>query len=897
MDQAYCLYCMSRLENGICPNRCSPVFQNELYMLQPGFVLDGRYLVGRSLGQGGFGITYLGRNLVLDIPVAIKEFFPSGIATRNAARSSQVEVTGNANREQMTREANKFLSEARSLARFLDEPGIVHVMDFFAANDTAYIVMEYIRGETLKDYQLRMGRLSLDYVLTLFDPIVRSLSRIHAEGFVHRDVSPDNIMITPEGSAKLLDFGTVRTVSLAGEHSMSVILKPGFAPEEQYRRKGGRGPWTDVYSLAATIYRCITGDTPEDAFQRLYQDNLKRPSELGVSIRRSQEAALMKGLAVRSSDRYQTVQEFVSGLSGQSASGLDTIPLGTDPLDAESESGTGGGHAQTVPLFQKGVRREQGTEKMAGPLLRGDRGRPFVNRGAHGGEGSRNRFGGGPGSAHEGYRDPNQRLQPGQRQSRPEKGGLGAAKWLSIAAVVILAVALVLFHPWSRGTASGSSGDTGGDTSTELNGKGSSAEPKKERITTEMLASYAGTEDSITLSQKIVPAEAFETFSEMENLTELELISCEIQDVEALRKMTRLTSLTLSDCGLRDISFLSDLPNLSSLSLSYNAIETLEPLAGLTSLSSLDLRNSWVRDLTPLSGLTSLTSLNVGDNWIDSLEPIAGLTRLTALDVHNDHISDLAPISGLSGLTSLNIGENRFESLAPVIGLTGLVTLDIHNTNISSLDFASGFTNLTALDCSGNAISSLDPISGLSRLAVLNISDNAVSSLESLSGLTNLTSLDISRNIISDIGMLSGLRNLTELNISYNNIGSVECVSGFTDLKSLNICGNAISSLEPLSGLTGLTSLDISSNHVSSLEPLSGLRGLTSLNIGFNEISSLEPVAGLTGLEDLRIQLTKVTDLSPVERLDSLQSLHISSDQEAYLGSLADKQGLNIVSD
>ena len=155
---------MSPLVNGLCPNRCPPVYQNEPHMLQPGTILNYRYLIGRSLGQGGFGITYLGQDLVLDIPVAIKEFFPSGLATRNASRTSQVEVSGNANQELMAREVNKFLNEARTLAKFLDEPGIVHVMDFFPNNNTAYIVTEYIMGETLRDYQIRVGRIPLNSV-------------------------------------------------------------------------------------------------------------------------------------------------------------------------------------------------------------------------------------------------------------------------------------------------------------------------------------------------------------------------------------------------------------------------------------------------------------------------------------------------------------------------------------------------------------------------------------------------------------------------------------------------------------------------------------------------------------------------------------------------------------
>lgn len=147
MDHSWCLYCMSHMENGVCPNHCPSVPANEPHMLQPGTILNGRYLVGRSLGHGGFGITYIGRDTVLDIPVAVKEFFPTGIATRDISQTSEIHVTGTQNRESLQREVEKFLNEARTLAQFLDEPGIVTVRDFFSANGTAYIVTEYIKGE------------------------------------------------------------------------------------------------------------------------------------------------------------------------------------------------------------------------------------------------------------------------------------------------------------------------------------------------------------------------------------------------------------------------------------------------------------------------------------------------------------------------------------------------------------------------------------------------------------------------------------------------------------------------------------------------------------------------------------------------------------------------------
>ena len=321
---AVCYYCMKTIEDGarFCPE-CGRKQEerNPLHHLQPGTILNGRYTIGKSIGEGGFGITYAGIDNVLQMRVAIKEYYPSGIANRTQRGT----VEGNtASLENGTYAAwkKKFLDEAINLGRFSDEPGIVNVRDFFEENNTAYMVMEYLDGETLKSRIDREGSLSVRETVNLFLPVMRSLENVHARELIHRDISPDNVYLTKTG-AKLIDFGAARQMSSEFNKSISVMLKGGYSPEEQYRRNGVQGPWTDVYSLAATMYTCITGVVPDDAVERLLEDKLVRPSALGVSISDSMETAILKGMSVRSKDRFQTVREMIEALENSDWTSTD----------------------------------------------------------------------------------------------------------------------------------------------------------------------------------------------------------------------------------------------------------------------------------------------------------------------------------------------------------------------------------------------------------------------------------------------------------------------------------------------------------------------------------------------------------------------------------------------
>ena len=290
--------------------------EENLHCLRKGTRLIGHYTIEGVLGQGGFGITYLGIDELHEKKVAIKEFFPQGIVTRNIEYQDTVTVTFVGEKDNYEKGKERFLKEARTMAKFSKDEGIVKALDFFEINNTAYIVMEYLEGITLKQYLRENKRIAPEDLIELLVPLIESLDEIHSQGMIHRDISPDNIMVLPDGRIKLMDFGAARDYTEFGEKSLSIVLKPGYAPPEQYQTHGIQGPWTDIYALCATMYKCITGENPPDAIDRVMDDSLKKISEFGIDIPPQEEAAIIKGMSVSAKDRYQDIKDFCEDLYG-----------------------------------------------------------------------------------------------------------------------------------------------------------------------------------------------------------------------------------------------------------------------------------------------------------------------------------------------------------------------------------------------------------------------------------------------------------------------------------------------------------------------------------------------------------------------------------------------------
>ena len=321
-----CLGCMIKYEeNGqeICPH-CGyvlrPTAESPLHMMHGTMLLD-RYLVGKVIGYGGFGVTYIGWDSILQQRVAIKEYLPSEFATRSMGQAD-VTVFGGNKAQQFADGMAKFIDEAKRLAQFQSEDGIVRVYDSFETNNTAYIIMEYLDGETLTTFLNREGKVPIEKAVEMVTPVIRSLETVHKAGIIHRDIAPDNIMIAKDGKVKLIDFGAARYATTSHSRSLTVIIKPGFSPEEQYRSRGDQGPHTDIYALGAVLYRMVTGETPPDAlerrafFENKKKDILVSPSK-SCKIPKNIENAILNAMNVRIEDRTSSAEAFLQQLTSE----------------------------------------------------------------------------------------------------------------------------------------------------------------------------------------------------------------------------------------------------------------------------------------------------------------------------------------------------------------------------------------------------------------------------------------------------------------------------------------------------------------------------------------------------------------------------------------------------
>jgi len=316
----HCESCLNTFEGTVCPHCGYPEIRTSLpHQLPVGTVLAERYRLGRVLGQGGYGITYLGWDLQRKMKVAVKEFYPSAVVNRDTATDTHVHCNTLDMEPHYQSSLRRFLREAKALTQYRDIPEIVDIYGFLEENGTAYIIMEYVQGMDLASYvQKKGGKLTVEETLRILRPVMEALAEVHAGGCIHRDISPDNIILHPTGGAKLLDFGAVRAVvdpQIGKElsHSTEAILKHGFAPIEQYHSRGAIGPWTDEYAMCATIWYCLTGRIPDNAPIRVTEGTDPDWSQV-PGLTRSQRLALQRGLSVRAKDRFEDMEELIDEL-------------------------------------------------------------------------------------------------------------------------------------------------------------------------------------------------------------------------------------------------------------------------------------------------------------------------------------------------------------------------------------------------------------------------------------------------------------------------------------------------------------------------------------------------------------------------------------------------------
>ena len=318
MELSKCLGCMENYQGTPCPhcgydpNRV----KGQEYTLPPQTILAGKYLVGRMLGQGGFGITYIGWDIALERKVAIKEYYPNGLVGRSQTSRVQLVWYSGPLAEQARKDGmDAFLREARKMTKVSAIPRVVQVRDLFYENGTAYIVMDFVEGRTLKKQLEAKGPMTWNQLKPILLPAAQAMEQVHRAGLIHRDLSPDNLMLTPDGDVRILDLGAAKDLKKGSGVSSMQVAKGGFSPPEQYFQQGSSGPYTDVYALAATAYYALTGKVPVPAIDRMNKDSLRWDLPELAGAPENVVHALRKAMSLRSQDRPQTMGEFAALLT------------------------------------------------------------------------------------------------------------------------------------------------------------------------------------------------------------------------------------------------------------------------------------------------------------------------------------------------------------------------------------------------------------------------------------------------------------------------------------------------------------------------------------------------------------------------------------------------------
>ncbi len=320
-------------------------------MLTPGTLLAGRYTLGRVLGAGGFGVTYLALDGQSGQKVAVKEYLPVAFAVRSADGCS-VSPSSRENQETFEHGLGVFRREAETLSHFAGNQNVVQVYGCFAQNNTAYFAMEFLDGVNLAGLtRAAGGRLPQEQAAEIVNAVARTLDAVHRKGMLHRDISPENIFVTRQGEIKLIDFGATRFFVGERSRSLSVVLKPGFAPPEQYSSKGNQGPWTDLYALCATFYTIVGGQRPPDAPDRLAGAPLAGLNQMGIPPRMAR--MVEAGLQLDYRHRPQNMAAFLAGLQ-EGVNAVQPTPVPAVPASAPPppQPGAGMAGAKGIPYVQ-----------------------------------------------------------------------------------------------------------------------------------------------------------------------------------------------------------------------------------------------------------------------------------------------------------------------------------------------------------------------------------------------------------------------------------------------------------------------------------------------------------------------------------------------------------------
>ncbi len=931
---AYCSYCMSELSGEFCTS-CGKKAEQYIpaaHHLSSGCVLSKKYLVGAVIGEGGFGITYIGRDLNLDIKVAIKEYYPFGTVNRNSTSSTYVSANLGDAEAEFEKGKKSFLSEARTLAKFANEPNIVTVRDFFEENNTAYIVMDYLEGEDLRVHIEKNGVLSFSDAFSLLSPIMCTLKKIHSAGLIHRDISPSNIMIMKDKTVKLLDFGAARNAIGTDEKSLSVLLKPGFAPEEQYRTKGNQGPWTDVYALSATLYKMVTGITPDDAMNRLFSDEVKPPHLISEKISEAQSMAIMKGMAIYQKDRFQSIDELQSALLAcenirpEKSVTVKTLVSGDKTIDGSvyNKACEVTNPVVKPPKNEPQVKHTATTENEKKPYIWGlicsiiagliadfnifniisAMGDPAVESSSFVGDIiSAIVFAAlAIGCGYFYYPRVNNKAK------KPRIVAFISSCVLIIAAIVL---AFAGFTAFDSDLAQKGTGEAFLAIAVFL------ALPaiflgyfyyprlakKKRKL---FLKVYIGAAAAIvagfavfavfsTASTVSIGDEKIKKDAETVRITADLLTDA---DIEELAKLKNLKELSLNACFLddNDVKIIANLTQLEKLGLAGNTdIKDITPLKNLKELTYLDLELTGVEDISCLDKLTKLTKLSISETKVEDVSVLKDLTVLETLYMNNISSLDESTIDIPLTVNYFYCNNNGITNIAFLEDKIALSIVELSCNNLTDISPLSS-KPLSQVDVSFNQITDISPISNVS--ADLRANNNKISDISSLDG-TKANRIYLSDNSISDISVFENCDNLRELEIANNQIADVSALKDCFNIYNLNLSGNLITDISALATIDNLNILDLQDNQISDVSPLAQNENFVNtdnaLFLQNNRIVDVTALSHFKNCDKMWLDNNEIQDVSSLKNCSSLKNLYIRNNNITDLSVLSGSVKLNTV--
>ncbi len=692
-------------------------YVNDPSVLPCGSILMGRYIVGKMLGKGGFGITYLAYDIKTDKTVAVKEFYPNGLAHR-ASGNPTVTVSTSEDASVFQNGAEKFYSEAKLVAKFNGNPGIVSVYEFFYENDTVYFSMEYLHGKTLKKYIDENGVITEAQAVSIADSVSSALLAAHSANVMHRDISPDNIMLCDDGTVKIIDFGAARQLVSQGSQNLSVILKQGFAPIEQYQKKGKQGPWTDIYSLGATLYYALTLDTIDDPMSRMESDEEYQSNKHGIS--EPLWEIIRTSTMLKAADRYQDIFLFRNALS---AAGIAPDPI-VAPKDEEKSPVLS---FQTAQPFNS---NSVNTNSDLSVTMAMDQPTP-------------------------------QTVTPVSAEAHPNKKKLGIIVGIAAAVVVLGICTAVLVSVLGKEDDISTSGTLQLDDISQSDMVSDTPSDPYEEVTTpktttipepveESEPEATTTQSSTTPKLPEQPGNEPWTPSESDSsISEPEETSTTPEPVE--ESEPEVTTPKTTTTPKPPVESQPEEVKEVWVAGSYIPVDTTVLDLSGRKLTSADIKN--------LKYMTSLTHINLSDNYIDDLSVLGNIPTLKEVDANNIGVSDISFAKNLPNLGILVMNGNNVTDISPLKNCNKLKKLWLCDNAVTDISALKG-KKLLELGLNNSPIYDISALEGMNTLTYLHLYNCGIADISVLSTCISLKTVYLHYNYISDYSPLVGLEYL-----------------------------------------------------------------------------------------------------------------------------------------